>query len=167
MSKHIGIVACSAEGAALCYRTVVSEGIKLLHNHRHPEISMHGFALGDYMDHLADGAEDWAAVGAIVVESVDRLRRAGADFAICPDNTVHEGIDLIRRELGLPFLHIADVVAAAAKVRGLSRLLVLGTRYTARSNYYARALSDAGIEQQMPDPDEVAGNYRSSPHCGM
>ena len=41
MTQHIGIVACSAEGAALCYRTIALEGAKFSDTHDHPEVSMH------------------------------------------------------------------------------------------------------------------------------
>ena len=154
--KHIGIAACSVEGAALCYRTVISEGLAQLGKHQHPEVTMHTPSLSDYMDHLEDGKEDWVAAANVVVDSVDKLRKAGADFAICPDNTIHEGIDRVRDQFTLPFLHIADVVAAEAREKGMSRILVLGTRYTARSTYYKRAFSAVGLEQVMPGNEDVA-----------
>ena len=154
--KHIGIAACSSPGAALCYQEIVAAGLAELGNHRHPEVTMHTPSLSDYMDHLEDGNEDWEAAAGVVVDSVEKLQRAGADFAICPDNTIHEGIDLVREKFSLPFLHIAEVVAVEAKSRGMSRILILGTRYTAKSSYYERALGAEGLEQVMPDPDEVA-----------
>src|SRR5689334_12278990 len=49
MPQHIGIVACSAEGAALCYRTICVEGAQLLGPHAHPEVSMHTPSLADYV----------------------------------------------------------------------------------------------------------------------
>ncbi len=154
--KHIGIAACSSPGAALCYQTLVADGIEALGEHRHPEVTMHTPSLSDYMDHLEDGNEDWEAAAGVVVDSVDKLRRAGADFAICPDNTIHEGIDLVREQFSLPFLHIAEVVAAEAASRGMTRILILGTRYTAKSTYYERAFVRQGVEQVMPEADEVA-----------
>jgi aspartate racemase len=154
--KHIGIAACSSPGAALCYQTIIASGLAELGNHRHPEVSMHTPSLSDYMVHLEDGKEDWVAAANVVVDSVDKLRKAGADFAICPDNTIHEGIDLVRDNFSLPFLHIADVVAAEARKQGMTRILILGTRYTAKSSYYDRALSAQDLEQVMPNADEVA-----------
>ena len=49
MAKHIGIVACSAEGAALCYRTICVEGVQTLGPHAHPEVSLHTYLLAEYM----------------------------------------------------------------------------------------------------------------------
>lgn len=153
--KHIGIAACSSPGAALCYQTIVADGLAQLGNHQHPEVSMHTPSLSDYMRHLDDGKENWTAAARVVVNSVDALRNAGADFAICPDNTIHEGIDLVRDEFSLPILHIAEVVAAQARAQGLSRILILGTRYTAKSTYYGRAFSNEGLAVVMPSDDEV------------
>ena len=158
--KHIGIAACSSPGAALCYQEIIATGIAELGNHRHPEVTMHTPPLSDYMEHLDDDNEDWAAVANVVVDSVEKLKKAGADFAICPDNTIHEGIDLVRDKFTLPFVHIAEVVANEARTRGMSRVLVLGTRYTAKSTYYERALTSQGLEQVMPDAEEVAEVHR-------
>ena len=110
--KHIGIVAVSAEGAALCYRTICAEGAASLGPHAHPEVTMHTFPLSDYMRHIDAGR--WDEVGAMLLDSGEKLRKAGADFLICPDNTVHEGLDLVRDRSPLPWLHIAEEVARVA-----------------------------------------------------
>jgi aspartate racemase len=154
-NKHIGIAACSVEGAALCYRTLVSEGLKRLGNHQHPEVTMHTPSLSNYMDLLQDGQEDWLAAARVVVDSAQKLKAAGADFVICPDNTIHEGIDRVLDEFPLPILHIADVVAQAAVDCGMQKLLILGTRYTARSSYYQTATAKHNIECVMPTCNEV------------
>ena len=79
MSKHIGIVACSAEGAALCYRTICQEGAALLGEaHAHPEISMHTPSLADYMSCLEKG--DLEGVASLMLDSSHKLQATGADF---------------------------------------------------------------------------------------
>ncbi len=90
MPKHIGIVACSAEGAALCYRTICDEAPALMGRHMHPEVSMHTHCLGEYMEYIYRGrlagcGRPDAVVGQQAVE-------AGADFLICPDNTIHHAL---------------------------------------------------------------------------
>jgi aspartate racemase len=87
MTAHIGIVACSAEGAALCYRTICAEGAALCGPHAHPEISMHTRSFSDYMDCIY--RDDWRGVADLMLDSAIRLQQIGADFLICPDNTVH------------------------------------------------------------------------------
>ena len=73
---HIGIVACSAEGAALCYRTICAEGAQVLGPHAHPEVSLHTHSLADYVVCLNQG--DLAGVGALMLSSAGKLARAGA-----------------------------------------------------------------------------------------
>ena len=90
MTLHIGIVACSAEGAALCYRTICVEGAAQLGPHAHPEVSMHTHSLAEYMDRIYRG--DWPGVAELMLSSADKLARIGADFLICPDNTIHQAL---------------------------------------------------------------------------
>src|SRR5215475_1121192 len=127
MPSHIGIVACSAEGAALCYRTICTEGPTLLGRYAHPEVSMHTPSLADYTARLE--RFDWPGVGELMLESAVKLARIGADFLICPDNTIHEALPLIEARSPLPWLHIAEVVATEAVERNYHRLGVTGTRW--------------------------------------
>lgn len=121
MPKHLGIVAVSAEGAALCYRTICAEGTALLGRHAHPEVTLHTYPLSEYMRHIDAGR--WEEVGSMLLDSAEKLRVAGAELLICPDNTAHEAIDLIRDQSPLPWLHIAEEVASVAAERGFRRLL--------------------------------------------
>lgn len=153
--KHIGIVACSAEGASLCYRTIVEEGMKRLGGFRHPEITMHTMPLSDYMDRLSDDRMDWEAAGNVMLESIEKLKLIGADFAICPDNTIHEGFNLVREHCALPYLHIVDTVVDEAVRRGMKKLLILGTRLTMRGTFYPDAASAGGLDYEMPAADAI------------
>ena len=101
MPQHIGIVACSAEGAALCYRTICQEGATLFGTHAHPEVSMHTHSLARYMDCIYRG--DWQGAGELMLASANKLATIGADFLICPDNTMHQAlayVDHQRLEFG-------------------------------------------------------------------
>ena len=93
MTKHIGIVVCSAEGAALFYRTICSEAAKYMGDHMHPEITMHSHPLGEYMDYIKAG--DWEGVAGLMLSSARKVAESGADFAVCPDNTIHQAFDLV------------------------------------------------------------------------
>ena len=128
MSKHIGIVACSAEGAALCYRTICDEAATLMGRHMHPEISMHTHCLGDYMEYIY--RDDWQGVADLMLSSAEKLAKTGADFLICPDNTIHHAFGLMAPRSPLPWLHIVDEVASVAHARGFRTLAITGTRIT-------------------------------------
>lgn len=152
MPKHVGIVGVSAEGAALCYRTLCVEGAELIGRHGHPEVTLHTYSLADYMRHIDAG--DWSAVGELLLSSVAHLQRSGAELLICPDNTVHQAIDLVRDRSPLPWLHIAEEVAAVAAGRGFRRVLVLGTRYLMESPVYPAKLGPRGIQHETPGRED-------------
>ena len=149
MAKHIGIVACSAEGAALCYRTICSEAPQEMGEHSHPEITMHTHPLSDYMVYIRAG--DWRKVADLMVSSARKVARAGADFAICPDNTIHQAFEHVRAHSPLPWLHIAETVAENARQRGFSCLAVLGTKYLMTGPVYPDALTRFGISFEIPE----------------
>jgi len=152
MRKHIGIVACSAEGAALCYRTICEEAPAIMGRHRHPEVSMHNYCLADYMNCIYAG--DWQGVADLMLSSAEKLTRCGADFLICPDNTIHRAFELMAPKSPLPWLHIVEEVATEARARGFRKLAVTGTKYTMEGPVYPQKLAAAGIDHLMPEPSE-------------
>lgn len=149
MTQHIGIVACSAEGASLCYRTICVEGASLLGPHRHPEVSMHTHPLGEYMERIYRG--DWEGVGELMLSSAGKLAAIGADFLVCPDNTIHQALPHVEARSPLPWLHIAEVVAAQAAQRGFKRLGLTGTRYLVESDVYPEKLAARGLRYLRPN----------------
>lgn len=152
MSKHIGIVACSAEGAALCYRTICSEAPPLMGEHMHPEVSMHTHPLAEYMVHIRTG--DWEKVAALMLSSAQKLSQIGADFAICPDNTIHEAFDFVKKSSPIPWLHIAETVANRAREKGYQQLAILGTKYLMTGPVYPLTLQKSEITSQIPDESD-------------
>jgi aspartate racemase len=149
---HIGIVACSTEGAALCYRTISFEGAQRLGRYEHPEVSLHSFSLARYMRCI--DASDWAGVAELMLASADKLAKAGADFLICPDNTIHQAFDLVEHRSPRPWLHIAREIAVEAKRRMFRRVGVLGTRCLMEGPVYREALKAAGIAHHVPAPEQ-------------
>src|SRR6204780_5799714 len=127
MAQHIGIVACSAEGAALCYRSICVGGADLLGPHDHSEISMHTHSLAEYMKCI--DRDDGQGGGELMLSSANKLAKIGADFLICPDNTIHQALPYIESQLPLRWLHIAEAVASEAVGRRFQRLGLTGTRY--------------------------------------
>jgi aspartate racemase len=152
MARHIGIVACSAEGAALCYTTICVEGAELLGPHDHPEVSMHTHSLAEYMKCIY--RDDWKGVGELMLSSAGKLAGIGAEFLICPDNTIHRALPYVLERSPLPWLHIAEVVAEEASRRGFRRVGLTGTRYLVESDIYPEKLAARGLELVRPTPDE-------------
>lgn len=145
-------MACSAEGAALCYRTIALEAPARMGRNAHPEISLHTHSLADYERLLERG--DLDGVAALMLDSAGRLARIGADFLVCPDNTIHVAFDRVAPRSPLPWLHIAEVVAAEAAARGFRRLGLLGTRWLVESEVYPSRLAARGMGYVRPSPDE-------------
>ena len=152
MPQHIGIVACSAEGAALCYKTICVEGAGLMGPHAHPEVSMHTHSLADYVERLDRG--DRAGVAELMLSSAGKLARAGADFLICPDNTIHQAMAHVLPRSPLPWLHIAEVVAAEAAARGYRKLGITGTRWLIDSEVYPQKIEAQGLAWLRPTDAE-------------
>ena len=152
MNQHIGIVACSAEGAALCYRTICVEGAQLLGPHDHPEVSMHTHSLAEYMKCV--DRNDWQGVAELMLSSANKLAKIGADFLICPDNTIHQALAYVEPRSPLPWLHIAEVVAEQAALHGFRRLGLMGTRWLVDSEVYPEKLTARGLEYVRPNTVE-------------
>ncbi|MFZ6745362.1 aspartate/glutamate racemase family protein [Undibacterium sp. JH2W] len=152
MSLHIGIVGCSAAGAALCYRTICEEGASLLGPHAHPEVSMHTPSLTLYVDCLERG--DRQGVADLMLASAHKLAGAGADFLICPDNTIHQAFDLVQASSPLPWLHIAEEVVTAAVQHGYRRVAITGTGWLMGSEVYPAVLRKQGLDFALPDAND-------------
>lgn len=124
----------------------------MLGRHDHPEVSLHSHSLAHYMKCIEHN--DWAGVAELMLSSAEKLARAGADFLICPDNTIHQAFDLVEHRSPRPWLHIAREVAREAKSKGFNRLAVLGTRYLMEGPVYRDALKAAGIEHRVPGAEQ-------------
>jgi aspartate racemase len=151
--EHIGIVACSPEGAALCYRTIAIAGLELVGPHDHPRVTMDSIPMARWMPAFDDG--DLDALAAIMLDSAHVVATAGADFAICPDNSAHICWEPLQAATPLPWLHIADAVTARAEAIGARRVGILGTRFTMGGSVYPQAFGAAGIECVVPDAADV------------
>ena len=148
MAKQIGIVACSAEGAALCYQTICRESSERMGTHYHPVITMHTWPLGSYMKAVEVG--DWNAVASLMQKSAEILSAAGAQIIICPDNTIHQAFDLIEKQDDVEWLHIAVEVAKEAQRREFGKLGILGTQYLMEGPVYAQVLKKFDINFEIP-----------------
>lgn len=146
---HVGILAHSVEGAALCLRAFAAEGARELGQHDHPDVSLDCIAMGHSMPAWESGDHD--SIRGTLATSVDRLAAAGSDFFACPDNTAHLALEVPGDKLALPGLHIVEVVAETALAAGYRRVGILGTKYTMTGPLYPRELAARGIDAEIPD----------------
>jgi aspartate racemase len=148
--SHIGIVAGTAEGASLCYRSLCHEAEHLIGRHAHPEITMHTFPLALYLDLIE--RDDWAGVATLMSRSAAKLVRAGAELIICPNNTMHRAFDLVVS--AVPWLHIVTTVEAEISRRTLQRVGLIGTLAVMEGPIYHPKLVKGGIDIVLPEPHE-------------
>lgn len=152
--KHLGILATTPEGAALCFRAFCQNGFSELGAHDHPDVTLDCIALARSLP--AWQAGDYSTVRATLSASLRRLAAAGADFFACPDNTAHLALEQPGHSLPLPGLHIAGEVAGQAARDGRQRVGVLGTRHTTTGPVYPEALAARHIATEMPGEHDRA-----------
>jgi aspartate racemase len=149
---HIGILAHSADGAALCFLEMIREASRQLGAHHHPEITLSILPMGPILERYEQN--DLAGVRNHLYSTARRLAAAGCDFFACPDNTAHLALELDGEPLPLPGLHIAAIVAAYAKNAGHKCVGLLGTKWTMEGPVYPAAFLRMGIEVRTPAPSE-------------
>ena len=150
--KHLGILAHSMEGAALCLRSFCLEGSDRMGAYQHPDVTLDCIALAHSMPAWDEG--NYLSIRDTLATSVRRLAGAGADFFVCPDNTAHLALEQPGEDLALPGLHIAEVVADQAARDGRTQVAVLGTSYTMDGPVYPRAFGSRGIAAELPDGED-------------
>lgn len=148
MSKHIGIIACSYEGAALCYQIICQEATKLTGFFYYPEITMHTQIPKKYDDFIEQ--DNWDGVADLMVDSVNKISSCGADFAICPDNTAHRVFEKVKERSPIPLISIVEAVGNEIKSLGLSSVGLLGTKYTMEGTFYFDTLKKMEIDVIVP-----------------
>lgn len=148
---HIGIVAATAEGAALCYRILCQEAESVVgRRYAHPEVTLHSFSLHRYLD--AIDQDDWAGVAALMTQSAAKLARVGAGMIICPNNTLHKAFSLV--ESPVSWLHIARPVVSEVIARRWHRVGILGTQTVMEGSVYLEKLHQAHIDVVAPDKND-------------
>jgi aspartate racemase len=151
-AKHIGIVACSVEGAALCFREIASYSLKFMGAHMHPQVTLSCIAMGEWMPAFDRG--DYEGVADFMVREAEIVARAGAQFAICPDNSAHLAFEHVLARSPIPWLHIAEEVAKSAVRCGYRHAALLGTRFTMTGPVYPEMFAKFGVGISTPSPEE-------------
>jgi aspartate racemase len=149
---HIGILAHSADGAALCFLEIVRESARRLGPHRHPEITLSIQAMGPTLPLYE--RNELAALKDYMAHDAKRLAEAQCDFFVCPDNTAHIVFESPGAPMPLPGLHIAEIVAQRAKADGRRCVALLGTKWTMEGPVYAGAFARAGLDMRIPNDAE-------------
>lgn len=151
--KTIGLIGgMSWESTALYYRQInlaVQQRLGGLHSAKLVLLSVDFHAI-----EVLQRAGDWAAAGALLADAARSLEAAGADFLLLGTNTMHIVAPAIEAAVHIPLLHIADPTAQAIQQAGLTRIGLLGTRFTMEQSFYIDRLRQQGLEVLLPVPAE-------------
>ncbi len=147
-AKHIGIVACSAEGAALCFREIARYASQFMGEHRHPQVTLSCIAMSEWMP--AFERANYKGVAEFMLREAALVAQAGAEIAICPDNSAHLAFEFVIGRSVIPWLHIANEVGKEAVRNGFKHAALLGTRFTMTGPVYPEAFAKLGLKVTSP-----------------
>lgn len=156
----IGVLGGMSWESTQCYYRALNEGVKQ---------ALGGFHSAKIVLVSVDFAEietlqqqgDWDKAGEILASAAQSVERAGADFLLLATNTMHKVAPVIEQAIGIPLLHIADATAEQLQQDGITRVGLLGTRFTMEQDFYKARLQDAfGIEVVVPNDTEREAVHR-------
>ena len=154
VAKHIGIVAVSPEGSALCYRQIFHQATKLVGQAGHPRVTLHNEPFEAYIEAVL--RDDWRGVGDLLRKSAEVLARAGAEFCIVPDNLMQHAIDLAEVGSPIPWLKMTDLVAEAISTDHRKVVGLIGTRMVMLGSTYQTTLGMRGVQVLVPPEEEAS-----------
>lgn len=153
MIKTVGIVGGIAPESTIEYYRAIIEGYRA-HSSvgDYPSIIINSINLRRIIELIT--ANELAEVTNYLLDAIEKLARAGADFAVLASNTPHIVFDELRARSPLPLISIVEAACAEAETRGLKRVGLFGTRFTMRARFYPEVFGKAGIEIVLPDEAE-------------
>jgi aspartate racemase len=151
--KRIGIVGgVSPQSSALFYKTIIEKHYQKNKDYYYPEIIMFSVDFGKIK--VLQKENDPTNYIREFVKAIDSLEKAGADFAVIASNTPHRVFSQIEKQVTIPMLSIIDITADYASNKGFKKLLLLGTNYTMREDFYKQGLKKKGLETIVPTSEE-------------
>lgn len=153
MAKHIGIVGVSPEGSSICYRTIGRRASEIADPSQRPAITLHNLPFSSYVEAIK--ADDWPTVGAMLRQSAEVLKQAGADFCVLPDNATHHALQLAEAGSPLPWMNMITLVADAVEANQCKHVGLIGTKYVTFGSTYQTMLGLRKIKLHVPDEDDA------------
>jgi len=152
--KTIGLIGGMSWESTVTYYQVVNETVKERLGGLHSaKVLLYSVDFAEIEECQASG--DWDRSAAILTEAAKNLEKAGADFIVICTNTMHKIVPQMAAGIRIPILHIAEATAAELKRAGISKVALLGTKYTMCQDFYKAKLVEAGIEVLIPEGEDV------------
>lgn len=151
--KTVGIIGgIGPESTIEYYRMIIASYREEIRDGSYPSIIINSIDLKKMLTLIE--ANKFTKVIEYLIDEMQRLARAGADFGLLAANTPHVVFDELRRQSPLPLLSIVEATYEAAKDLGLKKLGLFGTRFTMQGRFYPEAFSREGIQLVVPVEDE-------------
>jgi aspartate racemase len=153
--KTVGIIGgIGPESTIDYYRSIIAAYGEQQPEGSSPSIVINSIDLQKLKSFFDDSNHD--AVIAYLADELRRLHRAGSDFGVLSANTPHLVFNELRKQSPIPLISIVEATCDAAKAMGLTRLGLLGTRFTMQGRFYPEVFSREGIQLVAPAPDQQA-----------
>lgn len=152
--KTIGLIGGMSWESTVTYYQIVNETIKRELGGLHSaKVLLYSVDFSEIEKYQANG--EWDKSADVLADAAVNLEKAGADYIVICTNTMHKVVPQIQQKISIPILHIAEATADELKVRGISKVGLLGTKYTMTQEFYKNKLTEAGIEVVIPDEEGV------------
>jgi len=153
VARHIGIIAVSPEGSAMCYRTLAQRVSSVAEPDARPLITLHSIPFSRYL--AAIDHDDWEMVAQLLQWSSETLAAAGAEFCILPDNLAHHAAPMARAGSPVPWLSMIDLVADAVVSDGRKTVGLIGAKALTSGSIYQTVLGLRGVKVVVPEPGDL------------
>ena len=157
--KRIGILGgVSPESTVSYYLRITREYTRRFGDYGYPEILIYSVSFQRFVDWQRVG--DWEAMAVEMKKGFRALAEAGAQIGLIAANTLHHVFDKVEKDSPIPLIHIVDPTATAIKEKGLTRVGLIGTRYTMEGDFYRNRLAGHRISTLIPSPEERTEIHR-------
>ena len=151
--KTLGIIGgLGPESTVDYYQRVIALYRERTGDRHYPEFVIVSVDLRKGLDFME--SNDLSGMADYLLQGINKLARAGADFGIISANTPHIVFDEVAPKSPIPLISIVEATRAAAKAQNLKRLALFGTRYTMQASFYPKVFSREGIELLVPEPND-------------
>lgn len=152
--KTIGLIGGMSWESTVTYYQIINETVKRELGGLHSaKILLYSVDFAEIEEYQAKGL--WEKSAEVLADAARNLERAGADFIVICTNTMHKVAPQIREKIRIPILHIAEATAEALLEKGITKVGLLGTKYTMTQEFYKNKLTEAGIAVVIPDAEGV------------
>ena len=152
--KTIGLIGGMSWESTVTYYQLINETVKKELGGLHSaKILLYSVDFAEIEEYQAEG--QWDRSAEVLAQAAENLEKAGADFLVICTNTMHKVAPQMQQRICIPILHIAEATAAVLQEKHITKVGLLGTKYTMTQDFYKDKLTEAGIQVLIPDAQGV------------